>query len=376
MILDPRVLTARAARAGRHSRVEGRRPRVLVALGGGSGVLSAVPALARSLVQACPDMVLEVAAGFCGRARPALTGGRWIDRRGGLLLDLARVDVVVVAGGVTLYEACAVGVPAVAVSIVSAQRHAIEALAARGAVVDAGSVVDAGTAQRVGRSVAALLRVRRGAVSDGRRRKTDVDGRGAFRAAARLRQAMRASLSRSFSAFFAACFRDPLTSSGGDGGGTSHAVSPSCSRLTTSASRQDLHEQRKQGAFGIWHPNTSGSARMRRSLVVAEIGLTERGSIDHGARARGRCGGCRCRGRKSSDRPARPRGGGRCVVTRIRVQSCRIARRTIWTGPHRQRLPRTPARAVSLSLRRRRRSTRSMSWKAAAWMPTRSPAGI
>jgi UDP-2,4-diacetamido-2,4,6-trideoxy-beta-L-altropyranose hydrolase len=191
MILDPRVLTARAARAGRHSRVEGRRPRVLVALGGGSGVMSAVPALARSLAEACPDMVLEVAAGFSGRARPALTGGRWIDRRGGLLLDLARVDVAVVAGGVTLYEACAVGVPAVAVSIVSAQRHAIEALAARGAVVDAGSVVDAGTAQRVGRSVAALLQSGAARCRLAAAGKRTVDGRGAFRVAAHLRRAMK-----------------------------------------------------------------------------------------------------------------------------------------------------------------------------------------
>jgi hypothetical protein len=184
MILDPRLV---AARAKRRRPTSIRRGRVLIALGGGSSAVSVVPSLARSLARECPGVIVEVAAGFAGRVKSHLTSGRWIERPDGLVRDLARADVAVVAGGITLYEACAVGVPSVAVSVVSAQRHAIQAFAARGAVIDAGPA-DGGAAERVARAVAELLASRAARQRISAAGKRLVDGRGALRVAARLRQ--------------------------------------------------------------------------------------------------------------------------------------------------------------------------------------------
>jgi spore coat polysaccharide biosynthesis predicted glycosyltransferase SpsG len=109
--------------------------------------------------------------------------------------------VAIVAGGVTLYEACALGVPVVAVALNAAQHVTIRAVARRGAAVDAGSVATrpgrsaaasgfrrSKTIERVAREVDRLLRdpaARRRMALAGRRL---VDGRGAARVAARLRQ--------------------------------------------------------------------------------------------------------------------------------------------------------------------------------------------
>jgi spore coat polysaccharide biosynthesis predicted glycosyltransferase SpsG len=61
----------------------------------------------------------------------------WLGPLPSLARELRACDVAIVAGGVTLYEACALGVPAVAVPVVAAQRATVEGFAARGAVLAA-----------------------------------------------------------------------------------------------------------------------------------------------------------------------------------------------------------------------------------------------
>jgi spore coat polysaccharide biosynthesis predicted glycosyltransferase SpsG len=123
--------------------------------------------------------------------------GTWIQARDGLAEELSSTSVAVLAGGVTLYEACALGVPSVAVALNSAQHVTIRALARRGATVDAGSVASGlsqrrtaatRTLDRVAREVERLVgdtAARRRMTATGRRL---IDGRGAARVAARLRQ--------------------------------------------------------------------------------------------------------------------------------------------------------------------------------------------
>jgi hypothetical protein len=184
-LLDPRVTWARSARR-RHPRQ--RRPRVLVALGGGSFVASIIHPLVRLITQHHPGVRIDVATGFCGHARRRLPGlARWIERPDGLARDLARSDVAVVGGGVTLQEACAVGVPAVALAVVAAQRPAIEAWVVRGAVryggaLSHGEVALCQTADAVARLLSDPLARRRQSQTSRRL----IDGRGTSRVSARL----------------------------------------------------------------------------------------------------------------------------------------------------------------------------------------------
>ena len=193
-VLDPRVVHARARRRRRGAP---RRPRVLIALGGGAHGFSVVQPLVGDIARRCPGVRIEVAAGFSRHRRPSIGSARWIERQDGLARDLAESDVAVVGGGVTLYEACAIGVPAVAISVVPTQRVAIEAVAARRAAIDAGALSDREAAvSRAGAAVAGLLRdgsARRHGSSAGRHL---VDGRGAFRIAARFRVLARAAARR------------------------------------------------------------------------------------------------------------------------------------------------------------------------------------
>jgi spore coat polysaccharide biosynthesis predicted glycosyltransferase SpsG len=193
-LLDRRILHARAARA---RRIGARpRPQVLIALGGGAHVYTVVRSLVRAIASRRPDVVITVAAGFCrARRRPLPAPARWIERPNGLAKDLAACDVAVVAGGITLYEACAIGVPAVALAVVPAQLEAIAAFAARGVVLDAGSLGDGervlgNVADGVARSLREATTL--GRASAGRRL---IDGRGALRVAARIRRLAVASRS-------------------------------------------------------------------------------------------------------------------------------------------------------------------------------------
>lgn len=188
-VLDPQVARARAERRPHRA---ARRPRVLIALGGGSYIFAVVQPLVDDIARRCPGVVITVAAGFCPQTRLPLRGARWIDRPDGLTRDLAASDVAVVGGGVTLYEACAIGAPAVALAVVPAQRAAIRAFAARGAVIDAGALADGALA--VGRTAAAVAGLL-GDTPARRRRSTAarrlIDGRGALRVAARMRSLAR-----------------------------------------------------------------------------------------------------------------------------------------------------------------------------------------
>jgi spore coat polysaccharide biosynthesis predicted glycosyltransferase SpsG len=184
VVLDPRLLAARAKPRVRRA---SSRPRVLVALGGGAHVISFVEPLALDIARRCPNARISIAAGFSTGERPRVGAARWIARPDGLARDLAASDVAVVAGGMTLYEACAVGIPAVAVSVVPAQRPAIEAFAAQGAAIDAGMLPNGGDVDRAGTAVALLLgdqSARRRLSAAGRHL---IDGRGALRLATRLR---------------------------------------------------------------------------------------------------------------------------------------------------------------------------------------------
>jgi spore coat polysaccharide biosynthesis predicted glycosyltransferase SpsG len=128
-----------------------------------------------------------VAAGFSAGERVALRNARWLVVHTGLTPALLDADVAIVAGGVTLYETCAIGVPAVALAVVPAQRPAIRAFAAAGAVIDAGGV-SAGRASiaRAAAGVARLVANRRLRQTMTRRARQIVDGQGTARVAARI----------------------------------------------------------------------------------------------------------------------------------------------------------------------------------------------
>ena len=152
--------------------------RVLVAMGGGSSAAGA-QRIADAIADAMPDLDVHVARGFVGR------------RRGpdGLVGELACATVAVVAGGVTLYEACALGVPAVAVPLSQGQQITVRAIAKHGAAVNAGRL---GVASRsIAGHVARLLADAPGRLRMSRAGKRLVDGRGAFRVAAAVRRLAR-----------------------------------------------------------------------------------------------------------------------------------------------------------------------------------------
>ena len=66
-------------------------------------------------------------------------------------------QLALVAGGITAYEACALGVPVVAVSVVPAQQPTVRALARRGAAVNGGPLGATGAERRVAGQMAQLL---------------------------------------------------------------------------------------------------------------------------------------------------------------------------------------------------------------------------
>ncbi len=184
-VLDPSLSnTASAGVEGTHHL-----RRVLIALGGGPHV-DLGRDIARAIVAALPDADVRIAGGFSApislHEHERIT---WTGPLMGLASELSRTGVAVVGGGVSLYEACALGVAAVGVPVVAAQRPTIEGFrrldAARG--VGAEPV----TAERVAREALALLQddtLRRRIAIQARRL---VDGRGALRAAAAIERLLR-----------------------------------------------------------------------------------------------------------------------------------------------------------------------------------------
>ncbi len=113
--------------------------RVLVSLGGGPRRRLTL-AVARELAARHPDLaVLVTQAGSAAHA----TGDRRVRHAfapAGLTPWLARVDMAIVGGGMSLYEAVAAGVPTVSLAVVPAQRPTVRAFAARRLTVDGGAV--------------------------------------------------------------------------------------------------------------------------------------------------------------------------------------------------------------------------------------------
>jgi hypothetical protein len=187
-VLSPTIHARRQRPLARDGR------RVLVTLGGGAHVARLGVAIARAVVTAAPDVRVDLASGFTAAARRPLPAGcRWVSAPSGLAAELASASVAVVAGGVTLYEACALGTPVVAVPVVEAQRPAIEAAVAVGAAVSIPRGTPTRSAAAVAAAVSELLDDRRRAAALGAVAARLVDGAGAMRVASRLRELVRSS---------------------------------------------------------------------------------------------------------------------------------------------------------------------------------------
>ncbi len=183
-ILDPSVASMRDS---------GKRPcplRVLIALGGGTHGRGLAALLASAIARRVPEVRIRAAAGFAVTGhQPEIARGHWIEAPEGLAAELASATVAVTAGGVTLFEACALGIPAVALPVVPPQQLTIQAVARTGSALDAGAFpIDRTTILRAADAVADILTNRRlhRRMSDAGRRF--VDGRGVFRAVERLRE--------------------------------------------------------------------------------------------------------------------------------------------------------------------------------------------
>ena len=166
------------------------RPSVLVALGGGVHVKRSGARVASALVRRMPHVHVRLAAGFSGGPLPRVPARcRWIVAPRGLADALSNVSACVVSGGVTLYEACALGTPAVAVAVVPGQRPAVNAVVNANAALTA-SLDRPNGPERLADLVCRLLEqpVLQRALSRNAQRL--VDGRGTVRVVARLTELM------------------------------------------------------------------------------------------------------------------------------------------------------------------------------------------
>ncbi|BCS33499.1 hypothetical protein TBR22_A27260 [Luteitalea sp. TBR-22] len=170
------TVAARPARRGDQVR------RVLVSLGGGPRA-ALTRRIASTLTRRWPSLDV-IATGGSGPA----DGFAWVAAPAGLSPWMAQVDVAVVGGGVTLYEAVGSGVPAIGVAVVAAQRPTIRGFAARGLALDGG--LAAGGRDVVPSVCRAMTRLladapwRRRVAIEGPRL---IDGRGADRVARAIR---------------------------------------------------------------------------------------------------------------------------------------------------------------------------------------------
>lgn len=161
--------------------------RVVVSLGGGVRAGLALR-LAREIRASVPAADVRLAGGFVASAGERGADVRWIEPRA-FRHELAHATAAVLAGGVSLYEACALGVPTVAVSVVPGQIATVRAFGRRGAAVDAGRAIASEPAsvrratRRVASMVASLLARPDTRRNLSRRAGAQVDGRGARRVA-------------------------------------------------------------------------------------------------------------------------------------------------------------------------------------------------
>lgn len=184
-VLDPSIAQARqlpaAARQG-----------VLIALGGGEHVHQWGARLAEAILERQPTLTIRLVEGFSQTAQaghdPRIT---WVSAPNGLAAELRQAAVAVVAGGLTLYEAAALGAPAVALAVVSAQQPTIRGFARRGAAIDAGLATDPTATAHAADAVADLISHPTRAARLAGTAARLVDGRGVFRAADAIQQLAR-----------------------------------------------------------------------------------------------------------------------------------------------------------------------------------------
>ncbi len=138
-LLDPSIASGR-----RRARIKGR---VLVTLGGGSRTQLA-RMIAAHVAERQPQAEVRLAGGWTTRGGRLPSRVAWLPTSSSLHGELRRCEVAVVAGGMTLYEAAAVGTPAVAVSIVPAQRPSVRAFSRGGLALDGGLARGTSTAAR------------------------------------------------------------------------------------------------------------------------------------------------------------------------------------------------------------------------------------
>ncbi len=166
--------------------------RVLVALGGGAHIHRLGTSVARAIVEAVPGVVVDLASGFAAPGRQVLPAGcRWIHAPHGLTDHMASAGVAVVAGGITLYEACALETPAVVVPVVEAQRPAIDAAVAARVVTAGAPLGQPITPASIAEAVRLLVESRTLAASRAAAAARLVDGAGAMRVVAKLKELVR-----------------------------------------------------------------------------------------------------------------------------------------------------------------------------------------
>ncbi len=184
-VLDPSIALARELPP-----VE--RQGVLIALGGGEHVHQWGARLAAAILERQPSLTIRIIEGFSQTA-PAGSDPRitWVSAPNGLATALRAAAVAVVAGGLTLYETAALGAPAVALAVVSAQQPTIRGFARRGAAVDAGLASDPTATTHAADAVADLISNPTRAARLAGTAARLVDGRGVFRAADAIQQLAR-----------------------------------------------------------------------------------------------------------------------------------------------------------------------------------------
>ena len=157
---------------------------VLVALGGGPRAELAID-IAEAIVDNVPTATVRIAGGFVSTPAPVRRQITWVGPSGSLHQEMARASVAVVGGGISLYEACAHGTPAIGVPVVAAQRPTVTAFVARGAAKGSSGPVRAAEVADECISLLSDAALRRHLSHMGRRL---IDGRGAFRAAVAVRR--------------------------------------------------------------------------------------------------------------------------------------------------------------------------------------------
>jgi spore coat polysaccharide biosynthesis predicted glycosyltransferase SpsG len=187
-IVDPRLTQLRHSARSRHG--------VVVSLGGGPRAEVAC-AIAEEIARRAPDVQVRVVGGFVSSGPPKrrnqwLPNVAWVGASTNLAKELGNASVAVVGGGVSLYEACALGTAAVGVPVVNGQRPTVAGFVARGAAL--GRPRAALVPRRVAADALKLLREERLRKFVARSARRLIDGRGAIRVARAIARLTEASL--------------------------------------------------------------------------------------------------------------------------------------------------------------------------------------